>query len=199
MADLSHKPTLLGSLVTLRPVTAEDAEAFERILADPDVLRLTGSANHSDAAEELPLDSLADWYGTRAAQVDRLDLAVVANATGDVVGEAVLNHWDPGSRGISFRTLIGPSGRDRGLGTEATRLIVGYAFAEIGVHRLELEVFSFNARAMHVYEKVGFVFEGTRRDALRFDEEWVDSHVMSILEHEWAEHRGTPKPTRRSR
>jgi RimJ/RimL family protein N-acetyltransferase len=192
--DLAHKPTLTGSLVTLRPVTADDAESFGRILADPDVTRLTGSANDSDAAVELPLDSLLEWYGTRGDQDDRLDLAIVDNATGRVVGEVVLKDWDADNRSMGFRTLIGPQGRDRGLGTEATRLIVGYAFEEVGLHRVELEVFSFNGRARHVYERVGFVLEGTRRDALRFDGQWVDSHVMAILEHEWADHRGTPEP-----
>ncbi len=196
MADLSHKPTLKGSLVTLRPVTADDAEWFGRILSDPDVVRLTGSANDSVSADELPLATLADWYGTRADQTDRLDLAVVDNASSAVVGEVVLNHWDPGSRGISYRTLIGPSGRDRGLGTEATRLIMGYAFEEVGLHRVELEVFAFNDRARHVYEKVGFVVEGTRRDALCFDGEWVDSHIMAILEQEWTDHRGHPVTSR---
>lgn len=196
MAYLSHKPTLTGALVTLRPVTADDAESFGRILDDPDVVRLTGSANGSGPAEALPLDSLVEWYGTRSDQTDRLDLAVVDNATGRVVGEVVLNHWDPGSRAISYRTLIGPEGRDRGLGTEATRLILGHAFDELELHRVELEVFAFNPRARHVYEKVGFVLEGTRRDALCFDGQWVDSHVMAILEHEWVDHRGSPELAR---
>jgi hypothetical protein len=50
----------------------------------------------------------------------------------------------------------------------------------------------FNQRARRVYEKVGFVLEGTLRDALQFDGQWVDSHLMSILAHEWNDHRGTP-------
>jgi RimJ/RimL family protein N-acetyltransferase len=33
-----------------------------------------------------------------------------------------------------------------------------------------------------------------RREALRFDGEWVDSHLMSVLEHEWEQHRGRPDP-----
>ena len=104
----------------------------------------------------------------------------------------VLKDWDPDSRGISYRTLIGPEGCNRGLGTEATRLILGYAFEELGLHRVELEVFALNPRARHVYEKAGFVLEGTRRDALCFDGQWVASHIMAILEQEWLDHRGTP-------
>ena len=70
--------------------------------------------------------------------------------------------------------------------TEATRLVLGHAFEELGLHRVSLEVFAFNPRAQRAYEKVGFVTEGVRRDALRFDGEWVDSVLMSVLDHEWS-------------
>ncbi|HEX5997109.1 MAG TPA: GNAT family protein [Jiangellales bacterium] len=193
MNDLSHKPTLTGSLVTLRPLTVDDAEAMVAIMADPEVARLTGSvSNSADLGVPPPLESSRDWYGSRGATDDRLDLAVVDKSTRRVVGEVVLNCWDPPARSVSFRTLIGPQGRGRGLGTEATRLLVGYAFDELRMHRVGLEVFDFNPRARHVYEKVGFVHEGTRRHALCFDGGWIDAHDMSILDHEWATHRGNP-------
>ena len=67
------------------------------------------------------------------------------------------------------------------MGSEATRLIVDYAFVELGVHRIELEVFAFNPRAIAVYEKLGFVHEGVRRHALLWDGEWIDALVMSIV------------------
>ncbi len=62
----------------------------------------------------------------------------------------------------------------------------------MGLHRVRLDVFDFNPRAHRAYEKVGFVHEGTVRDELFFDGEWIDSHLMSILESEWAAHRGHP-------
>jgi RimJ/RimL family protein N-acetyltransferase len=157
--------------------------------------RLTGSFHTSEEAGEEPdLEVLRQWYSTRNEQADRLDLAVVDHASGDVVGEVVLNEWEPEDRSCNFRILIGPAGRDRGLGTEATRLVVGHAFEGLGLHRVSLEVFAFNPRAQRAYEKVGFVREGVRRDALRFDGQWVDSVLMSILEQEWATHRGRPAP-----
>jgi L-amino acid N-acyltransferase YncA len=69
----------------------------------------------------------------------------------------------------------------RGLGTEATRLITDYAFTVVGLHRITLEVYAFNPRARHVYDKVGFVHEGTMRDALRWNGTWVDCHLMAML------------------
>jgi RimJ/RimL family protein N-acetyltransferase len=195
--DFSVKPVLTGDRVVLRPVRADDIPALLDALADPEVLRLTGSMHDSVPDAETVLhpgeaNSLRRYYAVRNEQQDRLDLAFTHTASGRCVGEVVLNEWDEGNRSCNFRTMIGPAGRDRGLGTEALRLIAGYGFEQLGLHRISLEVYAFNPRARHVYEKVGFTAEGVLRDALRYDDGWVDATVMSILDHEWARHRGHP-------
>jgi len=76
-----------------------------------------------------------------------MDLAVVDPASGECVGEIVLNDWEPGNQTCNLRILIGPRGRGRGLGTEAIRLLLDYAFAQTDLFRIELEVYSFNTRA----------------------------------------------------
>lgn len=96
----------------------------------------------------------------------------------------MINDWDPDNRSCNFRIALGPNARDRGVGTEATRLVVDAVFDLIDdppVHRIELEVYAFNPRALAVYERVGFRREGVRRDALRWDGEYVDAIQMSIL------------------
>lgn len=189
---LADKPTLVGELVTLRPFSVDDTEVMLEVMSDPEVIRLTGSADSSSAPPDLDPETTRQWYGSRNDQTDRLDLAVVDNASGVVVGEVVLNELDERTRSMNFRTLLGPDGRGRGLGTEACRLIVGHGFERVGLHRVRLDVFDFNPAARRAYEKVGFVFEGTVRHDLCFDGEWIDSHLMSILEDEWAQHRGHP-------
>jgi hypothetical protein len=62
---------------------------------------------------------------------------------------------------------------------------LAHAFEVVGVHRVELQVYAFNPRARHVYDKIGFSYEGTRRQALCWDGQWIDSHVMAILASEW--------------
>lgn len=191
------KPTLTGQLVVLRPFADDDLAAMGEILVDPEVLRLTGSVHDEDAAlaPESPgrVNERREWYTTRNEQPDRLDLAIVDRADGRCVGEAVLNEWDPGNQSCGFRILIGPAGRGRGLGTDATRLIVGYGFERLGLHRISLEVYSFNPRARRVYEKAGFRAEGVLRESLRYGEDWIDATVMSILASEWSKHRGHPE------
>jgi RimJ/RimL family protein N-acetyltransferase len=182
------KPTLAGNKVLLRPVAVEDVAFIPD--ADPEAMRLTGS---HPGPEPLSREFMREWYATRADHDDRLDLAVVDRATGQFAGEVVLNELNPDNESCSFRILLcGDANRGRGLGTEATRLILGHAFEYVGLHRVDLEVYDFNPRARRVYEKVGFVFEGTLRDALHWEGAWIDAHVMSILAPEWAQHRGYP-------
>jgi RimJ/RimL family protein N-acetyltransferase len=184
--SFADKVTLEGERVVLRPVEVADAAGLFAISAES--RRLTGS--HAVAASIEPLEN---WYRTRADHDDRLDLAIVPRATGRWAGEVVLNEVDKDNRSCNFRILLdGPASYGRGYGTEATRLILGHAFETTGVHRIELEVYAFNPRARHVYEKVGFVLEGTKRQSLRWAGEWIDAHVMSILAPDWEQHRGYP-------
>ena len=53
------------------------------------------------------------------------------------------------------------------------------------MHRIELGVYAFNPRAIHVYEKLGFKREGTLRDSICWDGTFHDMIVMSILEEEY--------------
>jgi RimJ/RimL family protein N-acetyltransferase len=184
MLDFTAKPTLNGLVVTLRPVEAADVPTLRMLMADPEVGRLTGSVHSSGNEPELwTPEELATIYGPWMTAADRIVWVILDNNTGRIVGEAVLNRLDPDNRSCGFRLWISGA-TNRGLGTEAVRLSMGHAFA-IGLHRVELDVYAFNTRARHVYEKVGFVLEGTKRQALRFDDDWVDCHVMGLLASEW--------------
>ena len=172
------KPILSGRLVVLRPVQETDAVSLAAV--HPETLRLTGTHRTFDP------DEVRDWYRTRADHDDRLDLAIVERATGDWIGEVVLNDLDAHNRSCGFRIMLAaPSQFGRGFGTEATQLILGHAFGTVGLHRVDLEVYEFNPRARHVYEKVGFVHEGTKRQALLWDGRWIDAAVMAMLADEW--------------
>jgi len=78
-----------------------------------------------------------------------------------------------------------PDYRSNGYGTDAMRLLVNYAFRELGAYRVGLGVFGFNPRAMHVYEKLGFVHEGAQRESLYRDGHRFDMYSMSLLRPEW--------------
>jgi RimJ/RimL family protein N-acetyltransferase len=60
-------------------------------------------------------------------------------------------------------------------------------FANTNAHRVWLDTLRHNARAAHVYAKIGFVQEGVFREAYRMpDGTYADRIVFSILRREWA-------------
>ncbi len=73
----------------------------------------------------------------------------------------------------------------QGYGREAMRLLLRFAFMELSLFRVTLSVFSYNLRAIHVYEQLGFVHEGTQRERLRRDDQRHDLLLMGLLRSEW--------------
>jgi len=179
-AHSPNKPVLQGNSVTLRPLAFDDAETMYAALKDPELRRLTGTHKTFTLAE------VVRHCGRLEAAANRWDYGIVVD--GSLIGEAVLNEFDEHNRSISFRIAIWDSGqRDKGYGTEATSLMVDFAFRELPVDRIELEVYCFNDRARQVYEKVGFRLEGVRREALVWDGEKVDALIMSLLRRDRSE------------
>lgn len=73
----------------------------------------------------------------------------------------------------------------KGYGTEALRMLLDYAFLELNLHRVSLCVFSFNTKAVKLYEKLGFQREGVLRQALFRAGEWHDILQMGMLQAEY--------------
>lgn len=174
--DLTELATLATERLTLEPLGPQHLDGVWAALQDPETMRLTGThARFTEPQIRAHLESLRE-------RDDRADWAIVRTADGTYLGEVVLNDHDGANRSIGFRIgLSGSAHFGQGYGTEATIAAVEHAFAALGIHRVELEVYAFNPRAQRVYEKVGFVVEGVRRHALRWDGEWIDAVMMSML------------------
>ncbi len=73
----------------------------------------------------------------------------------------------------------------QGYGYEAMVLALNFAFNELNLHRLQLTVYSYNERAIHLYERLGFQREGVYREFLLRDGQYHDMYQYGILSHEW--------------
>lgn len=175
-----EKPTITGSKIIMRPIVAEDAPAMFASLYDKESLRLTGTQ------QNFTFEQVQSYCEGLLAANDRVDFAITRLEDGLYVGEVVLNNIDWRNRSANFRiALAGSQFFGQGYGTEATQLILEYGFGQLKLHRIELEVYDFNLRAQHVYEKVGFVREGVRRDVLLWEGVYHSAIVMSILAAEY--------------
>lgn len=72
-----------------------------------------------------------------------------------------------------------------GFGTEATNLVLSYAFDILKLHRVDLKVLEYNKRAIACYSKCGFIKEGVEREGALIEGKWETDVLMSILENEY--------------
>ncbi|MFF8773433.1 GNAT family N-acetyltransferase [Kitasatospora sp. NPDC015120] len=176
---LARKPTLPGATVTLVPLAARHTDAMWRFTDDEETNRLTGTRR------AFTHDEIRHWCTTRPDQRDRLDLAVEDRATGRFLGELALNDVDADNASAHYRIALTPDSTGRGIGTEATVLLLRHAFGTVRLHRVELEVYAYNPRATRVYEKAGFRHEGRARQAHHWAGEYHDVLRMAALRPEW--------------
>jgi RimJ/RimL family protein N-acetyltransferase len=73
----------------------------------------------------------------------------------------------------------------RGYGADALRLALRFGFDELNLHRVGTTVFSYNTRALALYEKLGFQREGVLREFLHRDGKRYDMYWYGLLRHEW--------------
>ncbi len=172
--------TISGGKIVLRPHRAADAEALHQAVNNPVMRRLTGT--QATFTEE----QLHHYLASFATSDSRVGFIIAQPETLAPLGEVVLTNIDPDNRSANIRiSLFYEADLGKGYGTEAMRLAVDYGFKALKLHRISLDVFSFNPRAIRVYEKIGFKQEGVLRDTLFYDGEFHDEIIMSILEDEW--------------
>lgn len=168
----------------LRSAYREDAENYYQQNfnpLEPEVSRLTG------CKPSFTHDEVVNFFLSCIDDEGRYDFLII-DPEGNIIGESVINEIDWNLRSANFRIGIFHSNAcGKGIGTWVIRMTLGFAFEQICLHRLELDVFSFNPRAEKAYLKVGFKREGVLRDAVKDGDTYGDDILMAMLEDEWRE------------
>lgn len=166
----------------LRPAREEDAQRYYEenyCPLDHDVARFTG------CKEEFTREEVLSFFLSSLRDPNRY-FFLILSPEGRIIGETVINEIDWELRSANFRIGIFQSAqRGRGIGTWATEITRDFAFQTLKLHRLELDVFSFNQRAEKAYLRAGFQREGVLRDAVLDGNQYADDILMAILEEDW--------------
>ena len=172
-------PILSGPSVTLRQARAEDIDAFLALESDPHIHEMFGGSRDTFG----PMTR--EVAGSIVSQLMAHPFAwVVEHAR--VIGEVRLDRVDMNDRRASLAIGIrDPYCLGRGIGTQAIRLVLGFAFERLNLHRISVRVLAYNHRAIRAYQKCGFVIEGREREAARVNGEWYDDVMMGLLDREF--------------
>ena len=174
----------VGNTVRLRELREEDLPLLVEWLNSADVAstQSTGPIHPKPTTDASAI--FTNFSTNRGADIG---LSIVRLSDDELVGHLMLYGVDPKDRCGTVSVMIGPPHQRSGCGKDALTLLVGYAFAELGLHRLELSVNSFNAAGLKLYGSLGFVEEGRRRKAIYRAGAWHDHVIMGLLASEWSE------------
>jgi [ribosomal protein S5]-alanine N-acetyltransferase len=173
-------PFRIGKRVYLRPLERTDAVMVQPWFNDPEVTR------HLLAYRPMNLQNEEEFIDRISKHETAVVVVIVVRETDRPIGTAGLTHVDMRHRHAGFGISIGVKEEwGKGYGTEATALLVDFAFDTLNLHRVWLQVFEYNERARRAYERVGFRKEGVMRQSHFVDGRYWDSIMMAILSDEW--------------
>lgn len=183
-------PSLYGPRLRLRPPHPDDHAARQRAGIHAEFRRMVGA--EEQISGPLSAENAAQWVQSLLAE----PCAWVIESEGRCIGAARLHSFDlPNRRARYAIGIFDPTYWSQGIGTEATRLVLRFAFEELHLHRVDLRVLAYNTRAIRAYEKAGFVREGIEREGAYIQGRWESDVWMSILEQEYAAGQTAPPAT----
>jgi RimJ/RimL family protein N-acetyltransferase len=133
-------------------------------------------------------DAVRDWLKDIKEQNARTRVVFAIRVRDVLVGTVSLHSIEQFQRKALFGICIGDgSERSKGIGYISTCLILDYAFNGLDFRKISLEVVATNSSAIALYDRIGFVKEGTRRKEYFVDGKCIDTHVYGMLREEFGE------------
>ena len=161
--------------ISVRRAGLQDAAAFARIMGDPGVY---------PGLMQMPYTNEDIWRArlTELTAPGKADLMLVAERDGAVVGTAGLHPAGASVRrrhALMLGMSVASDAQGQGVGSALMGALCDYADNWVGVLRLELSVYTDNARAIGLYKKFGFAIEGTLRGYALRDGQYTDTYDMA--------------------
>ncbi|MBO1001081.1 GNAT family N-acetyltransferase [Pseudogracilibacillus auburnensis] len=170
-----------NKIIKLRKLSANDYTTYHDWRNDMEVMETT-----SPQLDIYTLEETEQYISAIVSQPTAKGYLIEYKETEQTVGIVSLINMDYKNRSAECIIDIGVKDMwGKGIGTAAISLILEFAFNELNLHRVYLHVFSFNERAIKLYEKMGFIHEGKFRQALYRTGKWHDIVIMGILKDEY--------------
>jgi RimJ/RimL family protein N-acetyltransferase len=173
-----------GKHVHLRAIEREDLPRLHEILDDD--LELLARSSDSPP-RPVSLAELEQRFDERLEEPDASAMRFVIELDDEVIGECGLHFIDHYRASCHLGVALGREYWAKGLGQDAVRTLVAFAFRDLNMRKVGLEVLADDERAVGAYRKVGFVDEGRLRAHSWFEGAFHDALVMAILREEWEE------------
>ena len=181
--DDNERPVLSieGELVALGPLRRDLLPLYQRWLNDLDTTRTLDLP-----PQPMTIEKEQDWYEGQVKAEHDTTFTIYERETQRPIGNTGLHKIDHRNRTATYGIVIGePDCRGKGYGTEATRLMLDFAFIALGLNNVMLMVFEYNPAGIKAYEKAGFKEIGRRRKSRMMGGKLWDDIYMDCLSSEF--------------
>lgn len=168
----------------LRELERKDLTTINCWRNDPELIQYLGAPYRF-----INYDVDNKWFdGYMASRNSTIRCAVVTEESDDILCLVTLADVNSISQSAVLHIMIGnKDNQGKGIGSYAVTNILKHAFYNLNLRRIELEVLASNSRAIHLYEKIGFKREGTKRKSVYKNGNFEDMHFYAILKEEFSE------------
>jgi len=170
---------LKGKKVILRPIKLSDAERFVKWFNDPQF-------NKFMSQRAVTLQKEREWIKSLSKR-KKTDLALaIETKEGVHIGSTGLHQINKENKNATLGIMIGEKSYwNKGYGSDASKTLLDYGFNKLKLHRIELDVYEYNPRAIKVYKRLGFKQEGIKREHNLYKGNYYDTLHMGLLKKEW--------------
>lgn len=173
---------IMTDRLLIRPVILADAEDIFKFKSDPGVTGQYGQVPHRE------IDETRAWIARSISEREEkrsFVWSICVRDEGEVIGECCFWNFD----GDRLCAEIGYELRHdrwrKGFMKEALTALISYGFGALGLHRIEANPLEYNQASRNLLLDLGFMHEGTLRERVRFEGEFVDQMYYGLLQNEW--------------
>ncbi len=176
---MDRTPFLTGENVDLYPVEESDLEQLRDIVNHEDVWQWISISQPQNMRSE------QQFYEALTDNEDQVTLLVYAKDEEQTVGTVGLRMEEEPDRVADLGLMLDADHHSKGIGTEAARLMVGYGFDTLGLHRVWARALATNEKSIGLLENVGFTEEGRFREHKYHNGTYRDVVLFGLLQDDW--------------
>jgi len=180
-AEIKKKEKIMKDKVQLLPIDNVDLEKLHKWHNDKEIKYPLMKFRFP-----IHLDSVKKWVADIGSENKNQKAVYGVFFNGVAIGAGWLCYIDYINKKCSVGAFIGETKyHNKGIGKIVFSLLLDFAFNGLGMNKVELEVLCSNSNAIHLYKKIGFFHEGTKREAYFANGKFLDIEIMSILKKEF--------------
>lgn len=172
-------PVINGNLIVLRPIQLEHVNStYLAWLHDEEVMQGIATSGYT-------IDNLKKYVTEKIADGGTYFYAIHSKVDEKHIGNVKLDFFDEKANVSELGLLIGDKSYwGKGIGFEACKLLIEFGFKTLKLRKIYLAVYESNPGAKKLYEKLGFVLEGTLRKHVLVNGNYYDKYLMGLFENE---------------